>query len=168
MDLDGMQFTLYFYNDELSKNKRFLTLLSSLARYSQKPRLKRIFEIMWVHSEKISVPYSDWPKSWIWRTVGHVRDIFCKCHLHNASNRFFWIPCTGTKVLFWQLFNYGKVALLNPCMEFKSFLGQKTSFTFSKVTPNMSQGPPNPGFMSVKVENWDFFKKDSQDLKDIG
>ena len=37
--------TLSFYNNEPSKNKHFLILLSSLARNSQEPKLKRIFEI---------------------------------------------------------------------------------------------------------------------------
>ena len=37
--------------------------------------------------------------------------------------------------------------------------------TFTKNIPNMSQGPPNPGFMSVRVENLYFLKKDLQDLK---
>ena len=48
-------YTLYFYNNEPSKNKHFLVLLSSLARNSQEPKLKRIFEILWVLFEKISV-----------------------------------------------------------------------------------------------------------------
>ena len=39
------QNTLSFYNNEPSKNKHLLILLSSLARNSQKPKLKRIFEI---------------------------------------------------------------------------------------------------------------------------
>ena len=60
------QLTLYFYNNKPSKNEHFLILLSSLARYSQEPKLKRIFEILWVLFEEISVFYSDWPKSWIW------------------------------------------------------------------------------------------------------
>ena len=30
---------------------------------------------------------------------------------------------------------------------------------------NMSQGPPNPGFMQEKVQKGDFLKKDSRDLK---
>ena len=68
-------FTLYFYNFEPSKNKHFLVLLSGLARDWYKPKLKRIFEILWDLFEKISVLYSDWPKSWIWQTLGHVRDI---------------------------------------------------------------------------------------------
>ena len=38
-------YTLSFYNNEPSKNKHFLTLLSSLARNSQEPKLKIIFEI---------------------------------------------------------------------------------------------------------------------------
>ena len=64
--------TLHFDNNEPSKNKHFLILLSSLARYSQEPRLKRIFEI-----------------------------------------------------LNWKI---AKMALLNPCMEFKIYFGQTTSF----------------------------------------
>ena len=47
--------TLYLYNNKPSKNKLFLILLSSHARYSQEPKLKRIFEILWVLFEKISV-----------------------------------------------------------------------------------------------------------------
>ena len=41
----GKDHTLYFCNNEASKNKHFLILLSSLARNSQEPKLKRIFEI---------------------------------------------------------------------------------------------------------------------------
>ena len=82
-------YTLYFYNNEPSKNNLFLILLSSLARSSQGPKLKRSFDILWVLFEKISVFNPDWPKSWIWRTFGHARDIFCKCHPHNASKGVF-------------------------------------------------------------------------------
>jgi len=58
--------TLYFYNNEPSRNKLFPILLSSLARNSQEPKLKRIFEILGVLFEKISVSHSEVPKSWIW------------------------------------------------------------------------------------------------------
>ena len=34
--------------------------------------------------------------------------------------------------------------------------------TFTKT---IAKGLPNPGFRSVKVENWDFLKKDLQDFK---
>ena len=37
--------------------------------------------------------------------------------------------------------------------------------TFTNNIANMSQGPPNPEFRSVKVENLDFLKNDSQDFK---
>ena len=47
----------------------------------------------------------------------------------------------------------------------KDFFWSIMKMTFQKKIPNMSQGPPNPGFMSVRVENWDFLKKDSQDFK---
>ena len=82
--------TLYFYNNEPSKNNLFLILPSILARNSQEPKVKWIFEILWVLFEKIFVFYSDLPKSWIWWTLGHVRNISCKCHLHNASKKVFW------------------------------------------------------------------------------
>ena len=36
---------------------------------------------------------------------------------------------------------------------------------YTKNIHNLFQGPPNPGFMSVKVQNGTFFKKDSRDLK---
>jgi hypothetical protein len=58
-------------------------------------------------------------------------------------------------------------------MKFKNYFGQKTSFeAFTKIIRSekyckhvMSQGPPNPGFRSVKVENWDFLIKDTKDFK---
>ena len=36
---------------------------------------------------------------------------------------------------------------------------------FTKDFANMSQGPPKPGFRSMKVRDWDFLKKDSQDFE---
>ena len=68
-DRGGGAFTLSFYNNEPSKNKHFLILLSSLARNSQKLRLKRIFEILWVLFEKCAILYFYWPKSRIWQTL---------------------------------------------------------------------------------------------------
>ena len=55
--------------------------------------------------------------------------------------------------------------------EIQNFFGQKTSFEalsrlhLQKNIHNLSQGLPNPGFRSVRVENWYFLKKDSQDFK---
>ena len=34
-----------------------------------------------------------------------------------------------------------------------------------KNTHNLSQGPPNPGFIQEKVQKGDFLKKDSRELK---
>ena len=41
-------------------------------------------------------------KSWIWRTLEQVMDIFCTWHFHNVSKVVFWpkrywISCTGSK-----------------------------------------------------------------------
>ena len=37
--------------------------------------------------------------------------------------------------------------------------------TLRKIFHNMSQGPPNPGFMQEKVQKGDFLKKPSRELK---
>ena len=37
-------------------------------------------------------------------------------------------PCNENKVPFWQKWKIAKMALLNPCMKFKNFFGQKHSF----------------------------------------
>ena len=126
-------FVTRHYNNETSKNKHFLILLSSLIRNSQKPKLKRIFEILWVLFEKIPVFYSDWPKSWIWRTLGHVKDIFCKCHLHNASKEVFW-PKTflnsmhGFKSAILAIFQFWQNDSFELVHEIQNFFGWKTSF----------------------------------------
>ena len=47
----------------------------------------------------------------------------------------------------------------------KDFFWSVMKMTFTKNIPIMSQGPPNPGFRYLILENWDFLKKDSQDFK---
>ena len=153
--------TLLFYKFEYQKERHLLILLSMLARYSSEPKLKMIFEMLWVLFERISVFYNDWPRSWISQTLGHVMDILNVIFII-LQFFFFRISCTGSKVSFLQLFNSSKVALF----------GQKTSFevcimnvTVKNNICNMSQGPRNQGFRSVIVENWYFLKKDPQDFK---
>jgi hypothetical protein len=60
--------------------------------------------------------------------------------------------------------------LLNPYIELKKKLTERLllkryEVEIHKSIPNMSQGPLNPGFRVVRVENGDFLKKDSQDFK---
>ena len=47
----------------------------------------------------------------------------------------------------------------------KDFFWGIMKVPFTKNIHNFLQGPPNPGFMSVKVQTEDFLKKDSQHLK---
>ena len=55
------------------------------------------------------------------------------------------------------------MALLNLCMKFEIFFGQKHSFEAlrkwqqEKNIHNLSKGPPNPGFMQEKVQKGIFF-----------
>ena len=55
-----------------------------------------------------------------WDMLGifFVNVIFITLQNKSLGQINFWIPCTGSKVPFWQFFNSGKMALLNPCMEF--------------------------------------------------
>ena len=65
-----------------------------------------------------------WDKLWIFFLI----PIFIMLQKNAFGQKIFWISCTGSKVPFWQFFNSGKMALLNPCMEFKIFFGRKTFF----------------------------------------
>ena len=105
-------------------------MLSSLARNSQEPKLKRSFEILWVFFEKMSVFYSDWPKSWIWRTLEKVLNILCKWHFHNASKEVFWPQkflnfIHGFILAEWK---YCQNGTFEPVHEIQIFFGQKHSF----------------------------------------
>jgi hypothetical protein len=62
---------------------------------------------------------------------------------------------------FWQLFNFAKLALLNPTKKFNFFLAKSILLKlyeteFSKSIHKMSQGLPNPWFRSSKVQKEDF------------
>jgi hypothetical protein len=65
----------------------------------------------------------------------------------------------GSKVPFWQFFNSGKTALLKPYMNMKKkklakdFFSSIMKMKFVKNINNIPQGPPNPGFRPVRVEN---------------
>ena len=57
--------------------------------------------------KKIPFLYFFLHKAWIWRTLGHVMDIFSYCHFHIVSKECFWpkkiqISCMGSKVSFWK------------------------------------------------------------------
>ena len=47
----------------------------------------------------------------------------------------------------------------------KDFFWSIMKVTFNKKIYNMSYGLPILGFRSVRVENWDFLKKESQNFK---
>ena len=66
---------------------------------------------------------------------------------------------------FWQNGTFEPVHEIQKLFWPKDFFWSIMKMTFKNNIANMSQGPPNPGFRSVKVENWDFLKKDSQDFK---
>ena len=98
--LRSRQKTQYWQNVFLSKivatSSRHFALLSIhshsvlKADYGQSKIMVGIFKIPWVLFEKSLSLYFDWTKSWIWRTLEKVMNIFCKWHFHNASKGVFW------------------------------------------------------------------------------
>ena len=118
----------------------------------------------------------DWPKSWIWRTLEKVMNIFCKWHFHSASKEVFWAKKNlnfmhGIKSAFLAEWKNCQNGTFEPVHEIKFFFGPKDFFwgimkvPFTKNIYNLFQGSPNPGFRSVKVQNGTFFRKDSRDFK---
>ena len=53
-------------------------------------------------------------KLWIFFLIA----IFIMLQKNAFGQKKFQISCTGSKVPFWQFFNFSKMALLNPCMKF--------------------------------------------------
>ena len=95
--------------------------------------------------------------------------------MNTFGQKKFRISCTGSKVPFWQFFNFSKMALLIELVhEIQNFFWPKVFFwsimkvPFRKNIHNMPQGPPNPGFMQEKVQKGDFLKKPSRELKFFG
>ena len=100
------------------------------------------------------------------------------CHFHNASKECFW----PKKILnFIHRFKSAILAKLKNCQngtfepvhEIQKFFWPKSFFWrimkmgIRKNIHNLSQGPPNPGFIQEKVQKGDFLKKDSRELKNF-
>ena len=65
-----------------------------------------------------------WGMLWIFFLIG----IFIMLQKNTFGQKKFQISCTGSKVPFWKNWKIAKMALLNRCMKFKIFFGQKYSF----------------------------------------
>ena len=104
-------------------------------------------------------------------------NIFSYCHFHNASKECFWPNCF---LNFMHGLKSATLAKLKNCQNstfepgheiWISFLAKSILFwsimkmAIRKNFHNLSQGPPNPGFMQEKVQKGDFLKKDSRELK---
>jgi hypothetical protein len=98
--------------------------------------------------KKISIFYSDWPKSWIWGNLGDVRDIFCKCHLHNATKEVFWpqriLNSMQFKSAIFVIFQLWKNGTFEPVHGIQSFFRMtKLKFTMAswiaKIQPKLKK-----------------------------
>ena len=91
-------------------------------------------------------------------------------YLHNALKEVFrpkkiWILNTSSKVPFWQFFNSGKMAVLNPCMKFKNYFGRKTSFESLWRWHLLKISLTCPKVRQIQNLGQSEYKKDSQDFK---
>ena len=79
----------------------------------------------------------------------------------------------GFKSAILAIFQFCQNGTFEPVHEIRNFFQPKAVFwsimkmTIRKSIHNLSQGPPNPGFMQKKVQKGDFLKKDSQELKNL-
>ena len=67
----------------------------------------------------------------------------------------------------WQFFQNGTFEPVHKIWNFfwpKVFFWSIMKMPIRKNIHNMSQGPPNPGFMQEKVQKGDFLKKPSREL----
>ena len=119
--------------------------------------------------------YFDRSKSWIWQTLEKVMNIFCKRHFHNDSKEVF-LPkkfefhARGQKCHFDSFKKLPKWQFWTQAWNSKKSLAKRLllrhyKVPFTKDIHNFFQGPPNPGFRSVKVQIETFLKKDSRDFK---
>ena len=98
-------------------------------------------------------------KLWIFFLVA----MFIMLEKNAFGQKNFWISCTGSKVPFWQFFNFAKMALLNLCMKFKFFFWPKAFFwSIIKMAIRKSRiyaGKSTQRGISKKRthENWNFF-----------
>ena len=88
--------------------------------------------------------------------------IFIMLQKNTFGQKNFWISCTGSKVPFW--INWTGAWILKLFWS-KVFFWSIMKMPIRKNIHNISQGPPNPGFMQEKVQKGDFLKKPSWELK---
>ena len=100
-----------------------------------------------------------------------INDSFIMLQMKSFGQIFFLNFMYGLKSAILAIFQFWQNGTFEPVHEIQNIFWLKDFFwsimkmSFKKNIYNMSQGPPNPGFRSVRVQNWDFFKKDSQDFK---
>ena len=97
------------------------------------------------------------------------------CHFHNALKECFWSNFFFEFHAWVQKCHFGNFSIL-PKWHFwsrawhskfflpKTFFWSIMKIAITKFFHNLSQGPPNPGFMQEKVQKGDFLKKDSREL----
>ena len=103
---------LFFYNYEYQKKDNFWFYFPGLISIYRNVNRKEFLSSF----EKISVFYFNWPKFWIWRTLGHimiylVNVIFIMLQKSILAKRIVEFYARSI-VPFWKFFNPGKMALL--------------------------------------------------------
>ena len=82
--------TLLVQDFRQQKNQPLPIQRSRPSVYSQEPKTTKKFQFSRWLFQKIPFLYFFLHKSWIWRTLGHVMNIFSYWHFYNASKEYFW------------------------------------------------------------------------------
>ena len=102
--------------------------------------------------------------------LGHF--IFIILQKKSFGLNIFWISCSGSKVLaifqFWQNCTFEPMHEIQKLFWPKDFFWSIMKMAFTKNIPSMSQGRPNPGFKSVRVEIEILSKRISKILFNLG
>ena len=86
-------------------------------------------------------------------------------HAHCESPYFTWVPWHTVFLRLWIMYPKKGHLLMLLSRLAKDFFWGIMKVPYTKNIHNLFQGPPNPGFRSVKVQTETFLKKDSQDFK---
>ena len=102
-------------------------------------------------------------------------NIFSYWHFHNTSKKYFWSKKIWNfmhrfKSAILAIFQFCQNGTFEPVHEIqknfwpKAFFWSIMKMGIRKNIHNLSQGPPNPGFIQEKVQKGDFLKKDLREL----
>ena len=154
--------TWFYENLRLCEFKSFSIILNNLGGPSINSIIKKMISfnsyklklfVALLTSDVVVPVLQGWCK--VWKCEGAIMNVRTYCVVYSESIQ------KKTKVISKILLVKIITSVLNPCMKFKKHFQKDFFWSIMKVPypeniHNMSQGPPNPRFRSVKIKTEDF------------